>query len=915
MTDRIDAPHPAVLDPAQSVWRGRLFRKYVASFVAIVSMTLIVNGVVNAWFSSLEQKRLLIGIQREQADTAASKIGQFIGEIEAQLGVLTKLPAGAVSREDQRIDAIRLLRLSQAISEVAQFDSNGREQLRISRFAMDAIDSQKDFSQSAAFRGAKQNGVYYGPVYFVRETEPFMTLALAGAGNDAPVSVAEVNLRFIWDLVARIAVGTTGNAYVADREGILIAHPDLWQALRKADLSDHDYVRAALSGTAPVGSGKVVYDFNGRSVLSTYAKVPSLGWLVFVELPVAEAYAPIYASLARSAAFLAGLLVCAILAALFLSRRMTIPIQMLTRGAARIGSGELNQRLAIRTGDEFEALGEQFNQMAAQLSESYTSLEGKVAARTVELAQARDQAWAQHAEAQAARKAAELANETKSRFLAVVSHELRTPLNGVMSVLQLLDDRRLDASQQRHLKTAAVSGETLLALIDAILEYARLEAGTEVLERRNFHLGQLIEAAVDLMRPQVEAKNLAFGLTLDVQAAAYANGDPVRLNRVLLNLIGNAIKFTEAGHIDVSALVETRSPSERILRILVSDTGIGVAAEMQERIFEDFVQADDSIVRRFGGTGLGLAISRRLARLMGGDLTIASVAGEGATFCLTMPLATATDTAAPVRPIATAEPLTVLLVDDDPVNREVGEALLRRLGHRPMVVADGEQAIALAQNTSFDAILMDLHMPGIDGFEAAKLIAALSADPTPRIVAVTADVSERSRERMASAGFDAVVSKPILLDALQRALVAGHDGKTQHETQQMHADEVQPAPGLIDDVYFAGHLDILGAERLSALRDVFVETAAGLSQTIAAAAHSGDHSAHRRAVHQLGSAASALGLGRLFARCTFIELNAASMSADELRATADEFETLRRMSLSALDERLRTSEIAAMSGA
>src|SRR6185312_13267046 len=143
------------------------------------------------------------------------------------------------------------------------------------------------------------------------------------------------------------------------------------------------------------------------------------GWLVFVELPVAEAYAPIYASLARSAAFFAGLLVCAILAALYLSRRMTIPIQMLTRGAARIGGGELNQRLAIRTGDEFEALGEQFNQMAAQLSESYATLEGKVAARTAELAQARDQAWAEHAEAQVARKAAELANETKSRFLAV----------------------------------------------------------------------------------------------------------------------------------------------------------------------------------------------------------------------------------------------------------------------------------------------------------------------------------------------------------------------------------------------------------------------------------------------------------------------------------------------------------------
>ena len=187
---------------------------------------------------------------------------------------------------------------------------------------------------------------------------------------------------------------------------------------------------------------------------------------------------------------------------------MTVPIRALTQGAARIGSGDLEQRLAIRTGDELEALGEQFNRMAAQLRESYATLERKVIERTAELAQARDQAWDEHAEAQRARQAAELANETKSRFLAVVSHELRTPLNGVIGVLQLLDNGRLDDAQRRQLQTAAASGDTLLALIDAILEYARLEAGTETLERRNFRLDQLIEAAVDLMRPQAEAKGL-----------------------------------------------------------------------------------------------------------------------------------------------------------------------------------------------------------------------------------------------------------------------------------------------------------------------------------------------------------------------------------------------------------------------
>jgi CheY-like chemotaxis protein len=340
--------------------------------------------------------------------------------------------------------------------------------------------------------------------------------------------------------------------------------------------------------------------------------------------------------------------------------------------------------------------------------------------------------------------------------------------------------------------------------------------------------------------------------------------------------------------------------------VSVTDTGIGVPVDMQERIFEDFVQADDSIVRRFGGTGLGLAISRRLARLMGGDLTIASVPGEGATLRLSVPLANAAEIAAPIASSAPAAPLAVLLVDDDPVNRDVGAALVRRLGHQPTVAADGETAVALARRVAFDAVLMDLHMPGIDGFEAARLIDELSAGRKPRIIAVTADVSERSRHRIASSGFTALVSKPVLLDALRRALSPDYDGSG---SQVDSADVPEAGRELIDEAYLAGQADILGSKRLRALRQVFAETAAGLSQTITQAARDGDHSAYSRAAHQLGSGASALGLGRLFARCTLVEANAASMSPDELAGAAAELEALCRTSLSTLDERLCAVEM------
>jgi signal transduction histidine kinase/response regulator of citrate/malate metabolism len=886
--------------------RGRLFRKYVVSFVAVVSVALIANSAIDAWFSFQEQKRLLIGIQHEQAGAAAAKISQFLSEIERQMGWLTQLPSGAVTRDDLRIDAIRLLRLTPAIAEVAQLDTNGREQLRVSRHAMDVIGSQADLSTSEAFRAAKANSVYYGPIYFFRETDPYMTLAIAGAGRDPAISIAEVNLRFVWDLVSQIKVGTTGSAYIVDRQGRLVAHPDLWPVLRNTDLARLSQVQRALTGGAAEPAGLVADDLNGLSVLSVHAAVPALGWLVFVELPTDEAYASIRASVARSALLLVGMLGCAILAALFFSRRMTIPIHALRRGAARIGSGDLEQRLAIRTGDELEALGEQFNQMAAQLQGSYATLEGKVTERTAELAQARDHALAEHAAAERARQGAEQANETKSRFLAVVSHELRTPLNAVIGVLQLLDDGRLDPSQRRHVATAAASGETLLALLDAILEYARLEAGTETLERRNFHLDRLIEAAADLMRPQAAAKGLALRVSL-AGAAVPVNGDPVRINRVLLNLIGNAIKFTERGYVDVQAALEPTGAG-RVLRLSISDTGIGVAPEMQERIFEDFVQADDSIMRRFGGTGLGLAISRRLARLMGGDLAIESTPGSGSTFRLTVPLAGAEEAAPPLAAAAPTQPLALLLVDDDPVNREIGAALLRLIGHTPTVAADGPSAIALAQAGRFDALLMDVHMPGMDGIEAASRIRSLAREPKPRIIALTADMSERSRERLAAGGIHTIVSKPILLDALRRALAGGEAAPP-----LLSRPDNGKAQALIDEAFFAGQQDLLGVSRLRILRQLFADTSAGLIRTLIASAQATDHGAMRRAAHQLGSSAGAFGLAALFTRCTWLEDNAASLPRDALVAAAAELDALTACSLAALDACLRPEPASAAS--
>jgi signal transduction histidine kinase/DNA-binding NarL/FixJ family response regulator len=638
---------------------------------------------------------------------------------------------------------------------------------------------------------------------------------------------------------------------------------------------------------------------SGQRVLSTYATVPSLGWLVFVELPLSEAYAPIYASIGRSTFLLIILLAFAVLVSLLLSRRMTVPIQMLTQGARRIGSGDLGLRLAIKTGDELEALGDQFNRMAAHLRDSYATLERKVAERTAELEKTRDQALAEHDAAERARSAAVAANETKSRFLAVVSHELRTPLNGVMGVLQLLDDGSLNELQRRHLATAAASGETLIALVDAILEYARLEASAETLETRDFRLDQLIEAAADLMRPQAFGKGLTFDLACDAAVSTSVHGDPVRLNRILLNLIGNAIKFTPSGGIGLNATA-ARHDDHVLLRITIRDTGIGIAPDMHERIFEDFVQADDSISRRFGGTGLGLAIARRLTRLMRGELTVESTPGAGSLFMLTVPLALAATGIAQGAVQVPSRQLRVLLVDDDPVNCEVGEAILNRLGHHPMIARNGASAVELARDQPFDVILMDLHMPDMDGVEAASRIGELGLQRMPRIIAVTADVSRSARERLACAGIAKVVSKPILINALREAI--------EDDPQDEPAATQLAAGALIDQHFLEDQKELLGAAQITKLHHLLEETSNRLVEDIAKAAAAGDRTQLARSAHQLGSAASALGLVRLFEHCREVELAVASMSPAECQSAARELATLRQASMSVLDDLLLPTE-------
>jgi len=355
--------------------RRHIFRKYMFLFVTVVSGAMLASGLMEVYFSYQENKTSLVRIQREKAIAAASKIGQFVKEIERMISwVVPSLRSARAANHDQwRIDFLRLLRNVPAVTEVRYLDSSGREQLQVSRLAMDVVRSGADFAQDPKFFNAKENKIYSGPVYFRGGSEPYMSIAVAGRRVDSGVIVAEVNLKFVWEIISRITVGKAGRAYATDSDGNLIAHPDISLVLKKTNLSSLHQVAAARVLAPEQGEWQrqvsVSKDLNGQNVLTAYAGISPLGWFVFLEQPLEEAFEPLYASIYRTASLLFIGIVLSVLASFVLARRLVKPIRALQKGAALVAAGELGHRIEIRTGDELESLGEEFNRMTAKIAE------------------------------------------------------------------------------------------------------------------------------------------------------------------------------------------------------------------------------------------------------------------------------------------------------------------------------------------------------------------------------------------------------------------------------------------------------------------------------------------------------------------------------------------------------------------
>nr|WP_260524903.1 ATP-binding protein [Pseudomonas sp. MWU16-30317] len=450
-----------------------------------------------------------------------------------------------------------------------------------------------------------------------------------------------------------------------------------------------------------------------------------------------------------------------------LSRDLSQPISDMSAAVTAIREGDFQAVLPVPPGDtELGELARHLNELATGLQQA--SHEQRVAMD--ELIHTREEA--------------ERANSAKSEFLAMMSHELRTPMNGVLGMLQLLETTQMTDEQKEYAALATQSTEHLLKVINDILDFSRIERANLELEHIAFDLPQLIELIAQPFRLDAEQRGLR--LELEIGAAlrgVHVAGDPTRIRQILVNLIGNALKFTEAGHVRIEVSSQALDHDLIWLTCTVSDTGIGISAQNLESMFVAFRQADSSISRRYGGTGLGLPIARNLAERMGGTLHADSEVGQGSTFTLELPLALSNpplvvSLPAPARSspndgtktIGTG--LHVLLVEDNPVNQTVIEAMLRSLGFTVSVVGDGAQAVTEVSRLRFDAVLMDCRLPVIDGYEATRRIRLLTLHNDVPVIALTANALHGDREACIDAGMNDYLAKPFkrsdLLLILQR---------------------------------------------------------------------------------------------------------------------------------------------------
>ena len=714
--------------------------KVAAAIAGVAALVLVCAGGMSLWLILGAQMRTVTALHQLQAATAAERILRFVDELEAHLRWLIAPSWSSTNEDDRRIDALRTLRGLAPVSTLRLLDPQGLEQLRVSRLGPDVVASGADLGRTDAYLAARREGRHVGPVYFQDGSEPYVTIYLGGTSARQGSVVADVNLKLIWDIVAASRIGEAGRMLLVDDAGRLISHPDISLVLRRADVSALPQVRAALASSRSGGGTVLVAgrDLDGQEILSAHARLPSLGWSGITELPRAEVLAPIYASIRLSLVALLGGLVAAVVCGVLIARHMIRPIETLTAGAARIGAGALDHRIAIARSDEFAELGERFNEMADSLQAERATLEHKVAQRTQELARA---------------------NQAKSRFLASASHDLRQPLHALSL---FIDELHANPTRDRRVRLNGKLAEavgSLNSMFDAILDTSKIEAGAIKPVLSRFPVAPLCEGLRVLFVPAAAAK----GLDLEIGSSTlWVESDALLLQRIVQNLMANAIRYTDKGSVALSC-----SESDGLLSIAVTDTGPGVPAAMQSDIFGEFFRAPTTGQSGERGLGLGLFIVASFARLLNHPISLVSAPGRGSTFAIRVPVAP---------PIAEPFPMADLqrhayfgqgrhaaVLGDNPAARNATAVLLRSWGFEVW------NAVSPAEldDTPIDLLVAD-HDDIVTGGGIAAITAMRKRRPGLRIILLSGQ-PEALQQRDSGAAAD-VLRKPVLPIALRAAI-------------------------------------------------------------------------------------------------------------------------------------------------
>ncbi len=782
------------------------------------------------------QREVMYGL-RSAADGRASEIASHVSQIRSEVASLARIPSVAVAIEDfeeaftaHGIDAPEYAAVEKSIRPFLTHwqESLGYRDVFLISSAGDIIWSlNKEENLGTSLKTgiyneselARVNAVartlmaaeissfeYYPPS---NEQAAFLAAPVLKDSVMIGVVALQVSNEKLYSVMQNYTgLGETGETLVAMRSGneILFANPlrhDPHAAFRRRVAIGSDESRSAENAVLGRRGSGVVIDYRGEEVAAAWRFLPSLQMGMVVKADTDEVFAPIDEIRNKILGAAIVLLLASMALSVLVSHSVAVPITKLARATQDISSHDLGVRVTVRSNNEVGQLANSFNAMAARMHEAFKARDIEIADR--KKAEQRIRIYAstlesKHQALEESHRAVETANQAKSQFLANMSHEIRTPMTAILGFSDILLSNLVERENIESARTVKENGKYLLNLINDILDLSKIEAGKCALERIECSTCRIVSEVAALLNVRAKAKGLPLELQFDGPIPETIQSDPTRLRQVLINIAGNAIKFTETGSVKIVTRLLNEVGEEPKLQFRVVDTGIGIAADQLETIFQPFTQADGSTTRNFGGTGLGLSISKRLVELLGGEMSISSTLGVGSTFTATIStgplddvpltqnaLATSGDdmngpgdaTAAPETAHTPLKNRRILLTEDGPDNQRLISFILRKAGAEVELADNGQIGLELItasqlEGRPFDVILMDMQMPVLDGYSAVRQLR--DDGYSGPIIALTAHAMSTDREKCLNAGCDSYATKPIAPKALVELVSSYADG-------------------------------------------------------------------------------------------------------------------------------------------